>query len=383
MMKKDNFFFTVNDDDEENKSKSFLEITKEDLIKFLDSFRKPEPIDPLHKWIGTYNSYLVIISRFFKWLYYSDLPPKERIKPKVIDNLTQLKRKETSIYKPTDLWTQEDDQLFLKYCPSTRDRCYHTISRDTGCRPHEILGLRIKDVVFKMANDRQYAEVLVNGKTGSRTVPLINSIPYVKDYLDDHPQRTNPNTYLIFGLGKSYGKKLHKAFINQVYKNYKKVFFPRLLEDPKISPEDKVKIIELLKKPWNPYIRRHSALTEKSQILKENVLRQYAGWSMGSNMHLEYLHYFGNESNESILEAYGLKTKSEEIDKMKPKQCPNCSELNKIDSKFCVKCRMILSYDIYLETVQKQENENSYIKEMQKQIDEIYAKIKENDLKNK
>ena len=44
---------------------------------------------------------------------------------------------------------------------------------------------------------------------------------------------------------------------------------------------------------------------------------------------------------------------------------------------------MILSYDIYLETVQKQENENSYIKEMQKQIDEIYAKIKENDLKNK
>ena len=56
---------------------------------------------------------------------------------------------------------------------------------------------------------------------------------------------------------------------------------------------------------------------------------------------------------------------------------------DKIDSKFRVKCRMKLSYDIYLETVQKQENENSYIKEMQKQIDEIYAKIKENDLKNK
>ena len=43
------------------------------------------------------------------------------------------------------------------------------ISRDTACRPHEILGLRIKDIVFKMANDRQYAEVLVNGKTGSRS----------------------------------------------------------------------------------------------------------------------------------------------------------------------------------------------------------------------
>ena len=112
-------------------------------------------------------------------------------------------------------------------------------------------------------------------------------------------------------------------------------------------------------------------------------LRQYAGWSMGSNMHLKYVYYFGNESNESILEAYGLKPKTEDIDKMKPKQCPNCSELNKIDSKFCVKCRMILSYDTYLETVQQQEKEDSYIKQMQKQIDEIYDKIRANENKNK
>jgi hypothetical protein len=59
--------------------------------------------------------------------------------PKMIENIPQYKRKEQSIYKPTDLWTEEDDLLFLKYCPNTRDRCYHTISRDTSCRPHEIL----------------------------------------------------------------------------------------------------------------------------------------------------------------------------------------------------------------------------------------------------
>ena len=366
-----------------DKNKPFSQITRDDLLSFLSSFRKSEPIDPLHQWIGTYNHYIIIISRFFKWLYYPNIPPNERQKPELIENLKQLKRKEKSIYKPTDLWTQEDDQLFLKYCNSTRERCYHMISRDTSCRPHEILGIRMKDVVFKMANDRQYAEVLVNGKTGSRCVPLINSIPYLKDWIDVHPQRTNPNAYLIFGMSRSYGKRLSSQFINKIYRKYKNVFFPKLLDDPKVSPEDKVKIRELLKKPWNPYIRRHSALTEKSQILKENVLRQYAGWSMGSNMHLKYIHYFGNESNESILEAYGLKPKTEDIDKMKPKQCPNCSELNKIDSKFCVKCRMILSYDTYLETVQQQEKEDSYIKQMQKQIDEIYDKIRANENKNK
>ena len=47
------------------------------------------------------------------------------------------------------------------------------MSRDTGCRPHELLKLRIKDIVFKNTGKRQYAEVLVNGKTGSRYIPLI------------------------------------------------------------------------------------------------------------------------------------------------------------------------------------------------------------------
>ena len=100
------------------------------------------------------------------------------------------------------------------------------ISRDTACRPNEILGLRMKDVVFKMANDRQYAEVIVNGKTGSRSVPLINSIPYVKDWIDDHPQRTNPNAYLIFGMGKSYGKKPTSHYQQSICKIYKKNSFP-------------------------------------------------------------------------------------------------------------------------------------------------------------
>ena len=53
-------------------------------------------------------------------------------------------------------------------------------------------------------------------------------------------------------------------------------FFPKLLDNnnPNVPPEDKHKIKELLKKPWNPYIRRHSSLTEKSTILKEHTLRQ-------------------------------------------------------------------------------------------------------------
>ncbi|MGZ5511635.1 MAG: hypothetical protein ACXWFC_14350, partial [Nitrososphaeraceae archaeon] len=105
-------------------SKPFPIMDREDIIVYLNSLKKSENIDPLHKWIGTYNRYLTVLTRFFKWLENPILEPKQRPKPGIVQNIQQLRRREQSIYKPTDLWTREDDLLFLKYCPSTRDKCY-------------------------------------------------------------------------------------------------------------------------------------------------------------------------------------------------------------------------------------------------------------------
>jgi integrase/recombinase XerD len=348
--------------------KTYKELTRDDVLQFLDSLRKPEASDPLHKWIGTYNIYRILFIRFFKWLYHPNLEQKKRPKPDVIENIALLKRREQSIYKPSDLWTSEDDLLFLKYCPNAREKCYHTVSRDLSCRPHEILKLRLKDIHFKNSGDHQYAEVLLNGKTGNRNIPLINSIPYLKDWIDVHPQAGNSNSPLICGFGKKLGRRLTTPALYLTYKNYKKKVFPKLLDNPSVQPEDKQKIRELLKKPWNPYIRRHSALTEKSTILKEHVLRQHAGWSGRSQMHLKYLHYYGNESSESLLEAYGIMPKGQQIDQIKPKQCPNCSEPNKPDSKFCANCRMVLTYDAYSETVEEKHSKEKDVESLKEDI---------------
>ena len=121
--------------------------------------------------------YRTLLLYFFKWLYYPDLEPSKRPKPSVVENIPELKRKEQSIYKPSHLWTTEDDALFLKYCTNNRDRCYHSIARDNSCRPHEIK-LKIKDLSFKISGNFQYAEVLVNGKTGSRQICCYLPSPY-------------------------------------------------------------------------------------------------------------------------------------------------------------------------------------------------------------
>jgi integrase len=359
-----------------NNHKNFKDFNRNDILSFLDSFRKSETTDPLHKWVGTYNLYRIHLQRFFKWLYYPEIEHTRRPKPPVVDNISMLKRKEVSIYKPTDMWTAEDDLLFLKYCPSSRDRCYHAVSRDLSCRPSEILKLKIKDIAFKTIGSSQYAEVVVNGKTGTRPIPLINSIPYLKDYLDhEHPMPRNPKAPFICGVGRALGRHISSFRIAQSYQNYRQKIFPALLELPNVLPEDKQRIKELLGKPWNPYVRRHSALTEKSLILKENVLRQHAGWSARSQMHLKYLHYLGNESNDSLLEAYGLVDHGVQINQLRPKQCPNCQEGNKPDSRFCAKCRMVLTYDAYNETLENQKKKEDRLTTIENQFNTMQSQM--------
>jgi ribosomal protein L40E len=164
----------------------------------------------------------------------------------------------------------------------------------------------------------------------------------------------------------------------KVYKDYKEEFFPELLADPTVSNEDKDKIKNLLAKKFNPYVRRHSALTEKSTKLKSNTLNQHAGWSINSNMAQKYIHYFGNESSESLLEAYGIITKNNvPIDTLNPKICPNCNGGNTQDAKFCSKCKMIMSYEGYQEALESKKQKEDEIKTMKEQMSSMQEAQKE------
>jgi integrase/recombinase XerD len=296
--------------------KPFAEITRDDIVLYLDSLRKTEVIDPHHHFIGTYNLRRVVLLRFFKWLHASNAPQNQRRTPVVMENIPKLRRKEITTIKPSDLWTEEDDALFMKYCSNKRDRVYHMISRDSSCRPSELLGLKVKDLNFlRTVDGKQYAQITVNGKTGTRNIPLFSSVPFIKDWLNNgHPTRgNNPNAYLIPSMDtkmyKTRGNRMHSSSINEIYRRYKHKVFPNLLNDPDTPHEDKVKLKALLQKPFNPYIRRHSALTQKAQKLSSSLLKQHAGWGLKSNMDIKYTHFFGAESNDAILsEIYELET---------------------------------------------------------------------------
>jgi hypothetical protein len=75
------------------------------------------------------------------------------------------------------------------------------------------------------------------------------------------------------------------------------------------------------------------------------------------------------------LEEYGLIDKGTQLDPLQPKQCPNCDESNKPDAKFCLRCRMILSYDAYNETLEVQKEKEDRLATIEKQFNTTQSQI--------
>jgi integrase len=366
-----------------HQNKSFMDMTKTDIISYLNSSRKAISDDPSQKWIGTYNGRQMILLKFFRWLYHSDEPDqRKRITPPCMQGIKRLPKKEKTPYRPSDIWDSREHAIFLKYCPDKRDRCYHAMANDTSARPHEILGLKISDIKFNITSEGiQYAEVQIrDGKTGPRVVPLIDSIPYLKEWINDHPVGTNPEAWLFVARRYSaYGIKLtYSGLVYRYSYYYKTKYFPKLLDDGTVAETDKAFIRNMLTKPWNLYIFRHSALTEKSQILPDAILRDHAGWTMSSTMPEVYLHLNG-ESSKILLEKKGIIRRQDldTINVLKTRICPNCSEPNKRDSRFCAKCRMVLSYDTYTNSIEEKQEQGDAISALSDAVMKLAAEVEE------
>jgi integrase len=120
----------------------------------LHSLKRPIEADPDQKWINTYNQRAMVISKFFRWLAYPDLRSEERrsqkpIPPAIMGIKTVKKKGPRSNVKATDLWTWEEDALFVKYVEDPRIACYHMMARDTSARPSEMLAIKIEDIKIK------------------------------------------------------------------------------------------------------------------------------------------------------------------------------------------------------------------------------------------
>lgn len=74
-----------------------------------------------------------------------------------------------------------------------------------------------------------------------RALPLIDSIPYVTQWISNHPQGSNREAILLPNI--KTGKAIQVNAIFRVYKNYRK-YFTSLLSSENVPEEEKYKGID-------------------------------------------------------------------------------------------------------------------------------------------
>ena len=197
----------------------------------------------------------------------------------------------------------------------------------------------------------------------------------------NHPGIKNPKDWLFVSEGKtSYGKKITRdGLLKHFQEYYRDKYFPTIITSVNVPDSDKAYIRSLLTKPINLYIFRHISLTEKSVILNEHMLRNHAGWSNRSKMPQVYIHHLGGASSKQILQSFGIidREKSKEFSEKRIIICPNCNEPNHQESRLCIKCTMVLTYDSYSQTIEEQKKKEQEIQKLKREQEIILRSVQE------
>src|SRR5215212_4263542 len=292
---------------------------KEEITAFLDTKIKSTVEDPDRKWITTWNDYLNDIKYFFRWLYNNkkktdnEYGKKEEIassssdwETPVFATIKKKKTKRLSPYLETELWERDELLQIIKYEPFKRNKAALALFWDLNARNHEVTLLKIKHI--RLREKYGEGEIPHQAKTGSGPILLTCSFPYVRDWLNEHPFRNQPEARLICNLLTGAPVKAEAMWTMMKQLRYR---IMRLIESGSITDNEERETIEyLLKtKKWNPYCIRHSAITSDSDFLPEYALKKKVRWSMNSHQGARYIKKrMGNDLKNQILVHNGIIT---------------------------------------------------------------------------
>lgn len=337
---------------------------KQDIIEFLDTRRKDINSDPDQKWIRTWNDYLQRIKYFMRWLHNDpSLPMSDWETP----SFAQIKKKKTnriSPYTESELWERDDLLTIVKYECYKRNKAALTLLWDLNARNHEVTLLKVKHIRYH----ERYGEAQIpyESKTGSGPALLMCSFPYVRDWLNEHPFRNEPNANVICNL--TTGSAITADTLATVMKQLRKRIISLIQSGSITDIREKENLERLIKtKKWNPYCIRHSAITADSDYLPEFALRKKARWVMNSKQPARYIKArMGNDLKQKILVQNGIITEAD-IPKPAPTvaDCARCQLVNPLENKYCSSCGYPLSVTAYEEL---KEQENSKYKSLEQRL---------------
>ncbi len=241
--------------------KPFIKANKDDFIGLVMKIEKNE------EWTDwTKHDFKVILRRYYRWLKgLSDEDPfPEEVR------WIKISVRNANNKLPEEILTEKEIKRMSEVAYSTRDKAFVLGLYESGCRIGEFLTLKIKNLEFD-----EYGCVLrVSGKTGDRRLRLVASTLALQRWLEEHPEKNNPEAYFW------------------VHNNYRKAdkplsygFVCRLLKDLARKCG--------IQKSVNPHAFRHARATHLANKLTEAQMKEFFGWTQSSKMASIYVHLSG------------------------------------------------------------------------------------------
>ncbi len=314
---------------------SFEEAERKDIEEVILWIKRKDDISDRTK-----NDYKILLKRFYKWIGEGEYPD-------CVDWL-EINHSKSNDKLPEEMLVEEEVKKLIENAKNPRDKAIIILLWETGARIGELIDLTIGSI-----EDHKHGyKLVVDGKTGSRRLPLIESVPYLNKWLEEHPDRENKESPLWVNIGEvNEGKKMTYHAIG------------KMLND--VSNRANID------KPVNPHHFRHSRATYMATRFTEAQMCEWFGWVQSSDIPSKYTHLSGRDIDSDYASLHGVEEDEDRKEsKLIPDECPRCGEEVSREASFCHRCGQALS----VEATQKVENR---VESILKKTQEIEEKISE------
>jgi len=260
--------------------KDFRKCDEKDLRKFFADIERSDYA------YNTKRDFRVVVKRFWKWL----LPDKRNPKayPIMVRWIaTTFDKRKEKIKEEKDVLTREEVYKLVDCAEYMRDKAFISLLFEGCMRISEATNLKVGDITF----DNKGYSFVCNGKNGHwyKRVMSKEAVQYMKNYLEKHPQKDNPDSPLWLTL-----KLAHRGELKASNRTFYNVIL-QLTKTAKIN------------KHVYPHLFRDSWITWASNTgIPEAIIKKHATWSPDSKMLRVYQHLKSHDIDNAFTRVFGV-----------------------------------------------------------------------------
>ncbi|HSG32811.1 MAG TPA: site-specific integrase, partial [Thermodesulfobacteriota bacterium] len=280
--------------------------------------------------------------------------PVRHLKSKDVDRSLEKRRNDK-------LTVEEFEKVVQAFSQDVRLQAFLTLSFESLGRPQEILFTKIKDV--ELSDNYGKIWISEHGKEGTGFLEVIDSYPYVAEWLNDHPLKNNPEAFFFLNLG-SHGRyeQLKPHTINKHLRN-------------------KLKALRI-NKPVTCYSLKRSGVTYRRLRGDSDLQIQHtARWTSTKQLKSYDLSQHDDTFKLELIKRGIIQEKASKNLKILSNKCMFCETVNGIGISNCKTCKRPLDRKKIADEIQQKD---SRIDELEQQITnmpgQILKLLKENPL---